>query len=321
MTAAVLPATSLLISSGIAKLSDVGQPVSPYQIDFVMLESYFQKVNRQLYDQKAALQVHVTEEIYRQELKQRQTLESKLDTCLSDINLLRDFIYTDGKTMMATSTQDKLQLLRGEIESLKLNFRRVELLNAESLELFSRMKNNEQRIVSCEAEIHSIHAHDISEQLRTDLMALRSTLEKKLKEVNDSLEAQQVRMEERFVEYDTALKDNVEAKLQEVEAKLSAISENVKDLMEDDDDVVFIRGNHVNTTEDADVDTEKDNIVGNDANLASSADSGDAEGAITFTQHDLGTMVEEEDDGDVHNTNRPRDSAENSGEGFDIVQL
>lgn len=235
-----LSASSILVKNGIVRPWD-GNPLTlvddtdvqrpQYRMDLSMLESFFQSLNRQIYDQKCAVALNVSEQVYRQELAKRQELTTKVDTCLTDINMLRDFIYNDGHSALAHV--DRIALLRGEIEALKMSFRRLELQNAESLELFARMKMNEQRVLKVEAEMNDMKKNDISETLHKDLERLKDNCKHKFGEYDKFHVEQKLNLQKKFDDYDRTIQDTIDNKLRTLESQVAIISDEFNAMMED----------------------------------------------------------------------------------------
>lgn len=236
-----LPNSSILIKAGIVKscpaasvvasLSQTTADAPQYSMDLSMLESYFQSINKQFYEQKCAVAQNISEQTYRQELVKRQELMTKVDTCLVDVNLLRDFIFNEGHSTVAHA--DRLQLIRGDIESLKMHFRRLELQSAESLELFSRMKMNEQRVLQVEADMNAMKKNDISEALRVELENLKNLSKEKFEVCDTYQKNQQVLLDKKFFEYDQTLQETLDVKLKTLEEKVKDITDDLDAMVEE----------------------------------------------------------------------------------------
>lgn len=141
MTAKALTLSSLLVSSGIVFKPGSGGGEGPtlvdpnypeYRVSFGHLEAYLQSVRKEIYDQKCELQLCVSELLYKQEVAQRTELQQRVETCLMDLNLVKDLVYQNSQASPSsyaghTQAGDKTLLLKGEIENLKCVMRRFEL--------------------------------------------------------------------------------------------------------------------------------------------------------------------------------------------------
>lgn len=142
MSIKVLTSSSLLVSSGIVFKPDAkGEVEGPilvdpnypeYRVSFGHLEAYLQSVRKDIYDQKCELQLCVSELLYKQEVSQRAELQQRVETCLMDLNLLKDLVFQSNQASPSayfgrSQPADKTLLLKGEIENLKCVMRRFEL--------------------------------------------------------------------------------------------------------------------------------------------------------------------------------------------------
>lgn len=244
--AAVLPTTSLLLSSGIARKVDdeiniVGRT---YELDFFKLESYFQSLNKQLYDQKCDITNCVTEQMYRQELTLRLELSRKIDTCVGDVNLLRDHLYRDEGNSSSSSSyskpDSKLALIRGELEGVKMVLRRLELQHAENLDLFSRLRAAETAIAAVASDLHDYRfGSDPLEPVRQELAEAMEAVEESIQAAQTDSNRRAEGIESKLSSLAEGIPHGLSDRLKQVEDKLQHLHDHGDYEPEDMDDIVM----------------------------------------------------------------------------------
>lgn len=169
-----LSVASILVSTGIATpQAAASSSEAVYAVDLTKLEGYFQSLNKQLYDNKADIHMCVSEYLYKEEVKQRAQTSLKVDHLLADMNLLKDYVYNDTASgyRQQSNKQDKVAMLKGEVEALKSYIRRLELQQCENVNIYSRVKGIESQHTRLANDLQELRSRDTLAGIRAEMAA------------------------------------------------------------------------------------------------------------------------------------------------------
>jgi hypothetical protein len=197
------------------------------------LETFFQSINKQLFEAKCALQECVSEKMYRDEITQRLELTRKVDGSLVDINMIKDIMFQEAfqpassvnssavlPSQKANNATADVKVLRGEIENMKMILRRMDLYHAEGIEVFSRLKRQEHEHQKLEDSFNTYRNSDLFAGIRAELHHLKDDVVKQLQDENKNLEKQIMHLEARMQQMESNMKSNVGVKVTKLEERM-----------------------------------------------------------------------------------------------------
>jgi hypothetical protein len=173
------------------------------------LELYLEVLEKKLCETQSQLPMFVPDELYRQEIHERLDMKRKLDSVLTDINYLREYVYFEGKNEI--TNKDKSVFILGEIENLKMLMKRVETQQYEGLDLFRRLKKAENNVYLLAKELQDRTERERLINLRMEEMSrqfneMKSQFEQNQEENANLFQEQH----ERILEIETTMKEEEE---------------------------------------------------------------------------------------------------------------
>ena len=202
-----------------------------YKLDFAKLDHFFQAINKQLFETQIQIKECVNEKMYKDEMQQRMELIRKVDGSLLDINMLKDLIYSESQPILGQLRENKVQLLRGEVENLKMNIRRMEMQQAEHLQVFSRLKKLEKQQLQLEDDFITYKNSDIFAGIRNELNDIKEEMIKKVSDDRRSLDRQFLVLESKIFQLETAFKGTtILDKFSQFEDRIKSLEERTEDI-------------------------------------------------------------------------------------------
>jgi hypothetical protein len=173
------------------------------------LELFLEVLEKKLCETQSQLPLFVPDELYRQEIHERLDMKRKLDSVLTDINYLREYVYFEGKNEI--TNKDKSVFILGEIENLKMLMKRVETQQYEGLDLFRRLKKAENNVYLLAKELQDRTERERLINLRMEEMTrqfieMKSQFEQNQEENANLFQEQH----ERILEIETTMKEEEE---------------------------------------------------------------------------------------------------------------